>query len=294
MVNELESLQSIQSTITALNDTVESLESTVTSVSSVVDELSTNIDSIKTTVGSLSESVGELNTDIGALSEDVDAVKTTVNSVSDAVDELNTDIDSIQSSLDNLAEPIETITNNGGITRFRQANEDNYATSTTIFFYELNYSTFEWTINLYDYIIMGYTIHSLYTTNAEDVEGDPYTDTTTDYVTMRDSDTYVYIMPRSTVYKGEGHYHFIIRLTNSRVEQFPDLVDMFVIGRFSNRSRCYILNETQYNRLTNASTHNPYELVFPLVSYDSSTTDSFVTNNQQPAEEHVEEENDGN
>ena len=281
MVNELESLQSIQSTLTGLSEAVTTLEESIGNLESSVDSITTTLESLD----GISEAVGTLQESVDTLQESVDDIDEAVGNLESTTETLESSVESITTSLDNLAEPIQTITENGGMTRYRQTNEDNYASSTTIFFYDLTNSVFEWTINLYDYIIMGYEIHALYTTNAEDLEGDPYTDTTTDYITMRNSDTYVYIMPRSTVYKGEGHYHFIIRLTNSRVSDYPDLVDMFVIGRFSNRSRCYILNETQYNRLQSGSSHNPYKLTYPLVSYDSANTDGFITNTSEPEPE---------
>ena len=253
MVNELESLQSIQSTVSGLSEAVSTLQSSI-------GEITTTLESL------------------GDISEAIDTLQSSIDTLESTTDTLQSSVGTITTALDNLAEPIQTITENGGTTRYRQTNEDNYASSTTIFYYDSSNSVFEWTINLYDYITMDYAIHTLYTTNAEDLDGDPYADTTTDYITYRSSETYVYIMPRDTVYKGEGHYHFIIRLTNSRASQYPDLVDMYVIGRFANRSRCYILNETQYNRLQGATTHNPYQLVYPLVSYDSTNTDSFIAN----------------
>ena len=264
MVNELDALQNIQSDIASLNETVAALNTTAEALSSTVDSLNTSISSISSTVGTINTNVSTVKSDVSTVKSDVSTVKSDVSTVKTDVSTIKTAMDSIGGNLDKVLSAVSDLGN-------REDYTDYFASGTVVLDVSDNDGYLAYTVNLGEYFSVGYTISQMYTTDQETTaqthiypEGN---------LLSKVDDTYLKMKPEAWIYKGEDHYNFIVELTNSAVETYPELVNIYVIGRFATRTKCYILTESQYELLDNWESDNPYKLTYPLTLPTSSSSE---------------------
>ena len=275
MVNELSSIQSIKSAVDTMGETIESLSSTVDTLSSTVDTLNTSLSTMNTTIGTINTNVSTVKDDVSTVKTDVSNTKSKVDEVDSAIQCVKTDIATIDANtsdipdtLDELQHSIVSNDDKLNDTLVKLDNEDNFVISTVIASVSLSTQTYSYSINLSDYFQLGYQIVKLYTTSAENTET-IYEDTEGTYIT--EDSAYLYLKTRDDTFKEDiGHYHFIAKISRNDTT-YSELFDLYIIGCFRNRSKCYILTENQYNLLTNSSTNNPYKLKYPVSIPTSSS-----------------------
>ena len=247
MVNELSSLESIKSTVNTLGETIGSLSSTV--------------DTLSSSISGMIEDVSSIKDDVGDVKDDVSTVKSDVSDVKDNVDTVITGVNTIGADIKYILSAIQDLGN-------REDYTDYFATGTVVLDVSDNDGYLAYMVNLGEYFSVGYTIYQMDTADQE-TPAQLHTYQTGDLVYI-DNSTYLKMKPESWCYKGEDHYNFIVELTNSAVETYPELTKLYVIGRFATRTKCYILTESQYELLDNNESFNPYKLIYPLTIPASS------------------------
>ena len=266
MVNELGALQNIQSDIASLNETVTTLNTTA-------EALSSTVDSLTTTLSSISDTVGTINTNVSTVKDDVSTVKTDVSNTKSAVAGLDSAIQTVKTIIDtidtNTSATNTTVTAmNGYVQRTnstvntisnKENYEDIYGIGSIVLTIDSGSSVYQ--INIYEYIQAGYRIGTMYVTNVSDTSQVlQYTDGSEVSI---DNGTYLTIRPNfETTYRGDYKYNFIVKLTNSSTSSLYQ--DMYVIGRFEARTRCFLLPSSKYQRIDSNFDCNPYALPFAL------------------------------
>ena len=273
MVNELGALQNIQSDIASLNETVTTLNTTAEALSSTVDSLTTTLSSISDTVGTINTNVSTVKDDVSTVKDDVSTVKTDVSNTKSAVAGLDSAIQTVKTIIDtidtNTSATNTTVTAmNGYVQRTNStvntiSNKENYEDIYGIGSIVLNFDSGStiYQINIYEYIQAGYRIGTMYVTNVSDTSQVlQYTDGSEVSI---DNGTYLTIRPNfETTYRGDYKYNFIVKLTNSSTSSLYQ--DMYVIGRFEGRTRCFLLPSSKYQRIDSNFDCNPYALPFAL------------------------------
>ena len=195
--------------------------------------------------------VNELSS-LESIKTKVDDLGETLSSLSETVSTLNSNMAIFSNLMDDTANVINDLT--------RRTNYGDYfASSTVVLDTSDNDDKNAYLVNLYEYFNAGYSISQMYVTDKDttDIQRS-YNEGT---VVYKDNDTYLKMKPEESAYTGESHYNFIVKLTH---EDETRLTGVYVIGRFANRTKCYILTESQYELLDNWEYDNPYKLKYPL------------------------------
>ena len=196
----------------------------------MVNELS-SLETIKTTVASLGETLSTLNETVSTLDSNMATFSNHMDATAIAINDL-----------------------------IRRENYDDYfASSTVVLDTSDNDDQNAYLVNLYEYFSAGYSISQMYVADKDTTDQThSYNEGTVVYTV---NDTYLKIKPEASNYIDESHYNFIVKLSH---EDATRLADVYVIGRFANRTKCYILSKDQYELLDNWEWDNPYKLKYPL------------------------------
>ena len=106
------SILGINNNITTVNEDIDSLESNITTISSDVDSLKDNVTNINSSITGINHDISGVNSSITTINNNIDSLEEDVTTINTGISGINNDIDSLENNIENIGTRVQQLEQN--------------------------------------------------------------------------------------------------------------------------------------------------------------------------------------